>query len=88
MRTSTTLRRESTSEQVHNRILREARERLRKHHQFRGREDLIRLDETAGTLVLKGRVPSFYVKQLLQTVLQGIDGVTELNNQVRVLYPK
>ena len=72
----------------HEHILSEARKRLRQHHQFRGREHLLRVDERDGTLILRGRVPSFYIKQLLQNAMKDIDGVAQLDNQVKVLYPK
>jgi hypothetical protein len=38
-----------------------------------------------GILTLRGRVPSFYLKQLAQTLLTGLDSVEHLNNQVEVL---
>lgn len=38
-----------------------------------------------GTLVLRGRVPTFYMKQILQTILRGIDHVDELSNEVDVV---
>ncbi|MFT5523288.1 MAG: hypothetical protein ACI9HK_001234 [Pirellulaceae bacterium] len=38
-----------------------------------------------GVLVLEGRVPSFYLKQILQTLLKDIDGVVRIDNQVDVV---
>ncbi len=38
-----------------------------------------------GVLILRGRVPTFYLKQILQTVLKDLDGVQQINNQVDVL---
>lgn len=54
---------------------------------FRGSSQLIRIHECDGTLVLEGRLPSFYLKQLLQTMLQKLDGVDHIDNRVHVDYP-
>lgn len=37
-----------------------------------------------GTLTLRGRLPSFYLKQVLQTLLCDIEGVELIDNQVDV----
>ena len=36
-------------------------------------------------LVVCGAVPSFYLKQVLQTVLRDVDGVRQVDNQVAVM---
>lgn len=64
-----------------------ARKELEESPLFRGRSQLIRLDEHDGELVLEGRLPSFYLKQMLQTILQKMDGVEHIDNRVRVDYP-
>jgi osmotically-inducible protein OsmY len=38
-----------------------------------------------GVLTLRGRVSSFYMKQLAQTLVGGLAGVMELNNQLEVI---
>jgi hypothetical protein len=38
-----------------------------------------------GVLILEGRVPSFYLKQVLQTTLKGIPGVRRIDNRVDVV---
>ena len=38
-----------------------------------------------GVLTLEGRVPSFYLKQVLYSFLMRIDGVERLDDQVDVL---
>jgi hypothetical protein len=44
--------------------------------------------ETAGdTLVLKGCLPSYYLKQVLQEALRRIEGVASIENQIVVVYP-
>jgi len=68
-------------------ILCEARERLVRNAHFHGRANCIRIDEEDGTLVLTGRLPSYYLKQILQTVLRDLDGVSEIRNDVDVTYP-
>ncbi len=40
-----------------------------------------------GTLELAGTVPSFYLKQLLQSLLQRIETVERITNDVDVVYP-
>jgi hypothetical protein len=61
-----------------------ARRRLEAEACFRGRLHLIRIEARGGTLFLSGRLPSFYMKQVLQTTLRGIDGVSEIENHVEV----
>ena len=38
-----------------------------------------------GTLTLTGRVPSFYLKQVLQTLLRDLDDVARIDNRVDVV---
>lgn len=38
-------------------------------------------------LTLRGRVSSYYLKQIVQTLVFRLDGVIELNNRVEVVYP-
>ena len=42
-----------------------------------------RFDESV--LVVQGRVPSFYMKQVIQTLLKGIEGVEAIDNRVAVV---
>ncbi len=39
----------------------------------------------SGRLVLTGRLPSFYLKQVLQTLLEDLPGVTEIDNRMQVV---
>jgi osmotically-inducible protein OsmY len=39
-----------------------------------------------GVLLLRGRVPSYYLKQLAQTAVVGIKGVEQIDNRIDV-YP-
>jgi hypothetical protein len=38
-----------------------------------------------GVLMLRGRVPTFYLKQMLQSWLKDLDGVREIDNRVDVV---
>jgi osmotically-inducible protein OsmY len=38
-----------------------------------------------GVLTLRGRVPSYYLKQLAQALAAEVEGVLELNNQLDVV---
>ena len=40
-----------------------------------------------GVLTLRGRVSSFYLKQVAQTLIRGLDGVGEINNRLEVAVP-
>lgn len=64
-----------------------ARNVLEQHPIFRGRSQLIHIEEDAGRLILEGRLPSYYLKQMLQTVLRDVDGVGQIDNRVRVDWP-
>jgi osmotically-inducible protein OsmY len=37
-----------------------------------------------GVLVLRGRLPTYYLKQIAQALVAGIDGVRQVDNQVEV----
>lgn len=68
-------------------VVSRARDQLQRHEHFRSRGDSIDIDCKEGLLVLEGRVPSFYLKQVLQTVLRGLPGVRQIINQVDVVSP-
>jgi hypothetical protein len=62
-----------------------ARQELDRHCHFRGRVDGFQFEHHEGVLTVRGRVPTFYLKQLLQTALKRVDGVERINNQVDVV---
>lgn len=64
-----------------------ARRLLAEHIHFRGRVDCFRIDAAAGVLTIGGTVPSFYLKQVVQTLLRDVEGVARIINQVRVANP-
>lgn len=41
-----------------------------------------------GTLILKGRVSTYYLKQVAQTLVAGIDGIKRIDNQIEVRTPQ
>lgn len=55
------------------------------HSHFHGRVSSFQFVEQDDTLVVRGCVPSFYLKQVLQTVLKAVDGVRSIDNQVDVV---
>lgn len=61
---------------------------LEAHSHFRGRTRHIRIENHAGHVVLHGVVPSFYLKQVLQTIIRGVEGVRRIDNQVDVRSPQ
>jgi osmotically-inducible protein OsmY len=60
----------------------EARSRLRKSG-YRELQ-LVSCDFHEGILTLRGRISSFYLKQLAQTLVYQLDGVGEVNNRLEV----
>lgn len=62
-----------------------ARNMLAQHTHFRGRADNFEFVVVDCTLQVYGRVPSFYLKQVLQTLLQGIAGIRRVDNRVEVI---
>ena len=58
---------------------------LEQNPYFRGRLRHIHVQsEDNRTVVLTGRLPSFYLSQILQTVVQQVEGVESLSNRVEV----
>ncbi len=47
----------------------------------------IRIEAKGDTLVLNGRLPSYYLKQLLQETLRHVHGVAQVQNHVVVANP-
>ena len=48
---------------------------------------LLRCDYHEGVLAIRGRVPTFYLKQLAQTVVSRMRGVEQVSNRVEVIPP-
>jgi hypothetical protein len=65
-------------------IARRARDLLANHAHFRGRADIFVFECSQNVLVVRGRVPTYYLKQLLQTALTQVEGVQRVDNRVDV----
>ena len=65
-----------------------ARRTLEESELFRGRSSNIRISESDGLLVLEGHLPTYYLKQMLQTLLRDVEGVQNIDNKVWVDSPK
>ncbi len=63
------------------------RERLEQHSHFRGRTSLLQIELVEGTVVLSGRLPSHYLKQLLQEAIRSMPGVVNIDNRVLIMGP-
>ena len=61
-----------------------ARALVEAHSHFRGRSGQFEFACREKVLVVRGLVPTFYLKQVLQTVLKDLDGVRLVDNQVTV----
>jgi hypothetical protein len=62
-----------------------ARKELNGHVHFRGRADGFQFEHRDGALTVRGRVPSFYLRTLLERILRRVDGVHVIDNQVDVV---
>ena len=62
-----------------------ARTELDRHCHFRGRVDGFEFRSRDRVLTVRGRVPSFYLRRLLEKVLLRVDGVQSIDNQVDVV---
>jgi osmotically-inducible protein OsmY len=67
-------------------VVRQAEQRL-KNCPYQELRDII-CDYHEGVLTLRGRVNSFYLKQMAQTVVAKIDGVDECVNRIEVRPPR
>jgi osmotically-inducible protein OsmY len=43
-------------------------------------------DYHEGALILRGDVPSYFLKQLAQEAVRGVEGVEEIVNRIQVAY--
>ena len=68
-------------------IVSSIRELLEQHPHFRGRTSLLTIESIGGSIVLSGRLPSYYLKQLLQEAVKGSIAVTRIDNHVEVVWP-
>jgi hypothetical protein len=64
-----------------------ARVQLEQHPHFRGRLAGLRIEHRGRTLFLSGRVPTFYLKQLVQEAVRHLPGVQHVRNEIDVVSP-
>lgn len=62
-----------------------ARDYLEHHPHFKGRLSDVSIDHDGRTVVLSGRLPSFYLKQLVQEAVRHVPGVLHVRNQIDVV---
>jgi hypothetical protein len=62
-----------------------ARDVLSQHPHFYGRVDQFQFEWKDETLVVKGTVPTYYLKQLLQNALKNLDDV-RIDDRVNVVW--
>lgn len=62
-----------------------ARTKLAQHCHFHHTAACLDFDVLGDTLVVRGRVTSFYLKQMVQTVLRDLEGVRWVDNQIEVV---
>ena len=78
---------ESITAPRRERATEQARRVLAQHPHFRGRADVIKFFERDDVLLVYGQVPSFYLKQVLQSALRDVPGISRIDNQVDVTCP-
>ncbi len=66
-------------------IVRAAERRIASHSHFAPHPHAVNVSYESGRLILTGRLPSFYLKQVLQKLLEDLPGVTEIDNQTDVV---
>jgi hypothetical protein len=65
-------------------IVLRAEDLVAQHPHFRGRTGQFDFECADGVLIVRGRVPTYYLKQLLQSTLQQLDDVCRLDCRVDV----
>jgi hypothetical protein len=78
---------QSNAELASSTIVASIREQLEQHPHFRGRTSLLKIESIGGSIVLSGRLPSYYLKQLLQEAIKGSFDVMKIVNHVEVVWP-
>ena len=62
-----------------------ARNYLESHPHFRGRVNDVAIEHDGRTLFLTGRLPTFYLKQLVQEAVRHVPGVQNVRNLIDVV---
>ena len=61
------------------------RQYLERHPHFKGRVNGVRIEHKGRNLFLSGRLPSFYLKQLVQEAVRHVPGVQFVYNHIDVV---
>jgi hypothetical protein len=64
-----------------------ARQHLEHHPHFRGRVSDVFIEHRGRTLFLTGKLPTFYLKQLVQEAVRHVPGVQHVRNLIDVVNP-
>lgn len=62
-----------------------ARDALERHNHFRGRSDGFDLEQRDGVLIVRGNVPSFYLKKSMRSALRPVESVGRIDDRVDVV---
>jgi len=62
-----------------------ARESLERHPHFRGRTSVVGIEQRGRMLRLTGKLPTFYLKQMVQETVRHIPGVQGVRNEITVV---
>jgi hypothetical protein len=62
-----------------------AKQYLERHPHFRGRVNGVRIEHEGQDLFLSGRLPTFYLKQLVQEAVRHVPGVQFVYNHIDVV---
>ncbi len=68
--------------QIANRVAERAETQLRRNGHVATQD--ISCSYHEGVLLLRGRVPTYYLKQVAQTVVMRVDGVEQVDNRIEV----
>ena len=67
-------------------IAERANQALYEHPCFRGRATWVHCATRGDHIVISGRVPSFYLKQLAQEVLRRVSGMPPIDNRLEIVH--
>lgn len=84
---STTQNRVAPQQEPMRKVEQCAQSLINAHPYFRGRASQFEFVCRGEVLVVRGLVPTFYLKQVLQTLLKKLEGVRLVDNQVTVVSP-
>jgi hypothetical protein len=68
-----------------DKVTQRARDLIARHAHFSGRADKFEFELIDDVLVIRGCVPTFYLKQLLQDALKHLNSVQQIDNRVDVI---